>query len=131
MKTAVALVLLGLVAGTPLVADAWVLQTGPEAVGSIPLDPLQPVPAWRGLYVDGTDQVWVYLTESPHFFKPTSPTVRTLAGTPWTLVAFFPSAWSPAQRTAWLDRWVADFTVLATLPDPGWPVLFPSVLRKG
>lgn len=111
--------------------DAWVLQTGPEAVASIPVTPVQPVPAWRGLYVDGTDRVWVYVTDSPHFFPPTGPQVRALGRTPWTLVAFFPTAWSPAQRAAWLDRWVNDFAVLATLPDPGWPVLFPSVLRKG
>jgi hypothetical protein len=110
---------------------AWVLQSGPESVSSIPVTPVQPVPAWRGLYDDGTDQVWVYVTNSPNFFKPSGTNVQSLVNTPWTLVAFFPAPWTPAQRAAWLDRWVTDFSVLATLPNPGWPVLFPSVLRKG
>jgi len=122
---------LALALGAPAWAsDTWILQVGPEATDGIPLDPPQPVPAWRGLYGDGQDRVWIYATSSPHFFAPALAEVRRAASTPWTLVAFFPDAWKADRRAAWLDRWIADFQVLATLPDPGWPILFPSVLRK-
>lgn len=127
-----ALVLLALaVLSGPLAADeVWVLQSGPSAAAAIPLVPVQPVPAWRGLYTDGADEITVYVTSSPQFFPPAVPEVRK-TGTPWWVAVFFPSAWKAAQKSLWLDRWVADFQALATLPSPGWPVLFPSVLRKG
>ena len=93
------------------------------------MDPAQPVDAWRGLYTDDTDRVWVYVTKAPSFFAPRIPEVRRLSGGPWTVSSFFPKDWKPAARTAWLDRWTAGFQVLATLPDPGAPILFPGVLK--
>lgn len=111
--------------------DVWTLRTGPEAVASIPLDPVQPVSSWRGLYGDGEESLWLYATRSPYFFLQPVPSVRRVPGSPWTVAAFFPKAWTPAQQTAWLDRWIATFRSLQTLPDPGWPVVFPSVLHKG
>lgn len=113
--------------------EVWVLREGPQAVEGIPLTPFQPVPGWRGLYGDGTgtEAVWLYATRSPHFFPPASPEVRTVTGTAWTVVAFFPEAWKPAQRGAWLDLWVGEFRILDSLPDRGWPILLPAVLRKG
>lgn len=123
----------GLVAflAAPLAADNWMLQSGPEACEAIPLEPVQPVGAWKGLYSDGTDQVCVYVTDSKFFFPPDLPEVRILGNSGWTAVGVFPKAWKTDRRKAWLDRWTADFQVLASLPSPGWPVLFPSVLRKG
>jgi len=111
--------------------EVWILQSGPEACDGIPVEPLQPVPAWRGQYSDGNDLLWVYVSNSPFFFPPTKTDSRTLDGTGWTAVAFFPSTWKSDRRQAWFDRWAADFQVLASLPAKGWPVLFPSVLRKG
>lgn len=126
------LALLGLLASAPAWAEeVWVLQSGPEATDSIPLSPLQPVPAWKALYTEGTARLWVYATTSPYFFAPTIPEVRRVGGTNWTVAVFFPKDWKVDRRTAWLDSWVASFVVLASLPSPGWPVLFPSVLRKG
>ena len=122
--------LLGLVALPAVAEDVWILQSGPEAVDSVPVDPVQLVSAWRGLYSDGEEKVWLYATDSPNFFAP--PNLARLAtGTRWTVTAFFPTAWTSAQRTAWLDRWTADFRALASLPDPGWPIVFPAVLKKG
>ena len=118
-------------AGTVSADDFWVLQTGPEAVESIPLNPVQPVPAWRGLYVDGEVRIWVYSTRSPQFFPPPGPQTRRIDGTPWTTVAVFPSAWTATQQGAWFDRWVAEFKTLQSLPNPGWPITFPSILKKG
>ncbi len=127
-----ALVLWGVLVAFPLAAaEPWVLQTGPEAVDSVPVDPVQPVDAWRGLYSDGTDRIWIYVTRSPHFFAQNVPGARSVAGTPWTVVPFLPQVWTAAARTAWLDRWLAEFRNLATYPTPGSPVLFPSVLTKG
>ena len=127
-----ALVLWGVLAVTPLgAAEPWVLQTGPEEADSVPVDPVQPVDAWRGQYSDGTDKFWVYVTRSPHFFAQSVPSARSIAGTPWTVVPFFPQIWTPAAKTAWLDRWVAEFRNLATYPTPGIAVLFPSILTKG
>jgi len=111
--------------------DLWVLEIGPEAVESIPLVPVQPVPSWRGAYGDGVDRFWVYVTASPQFFPPALPQVRRLAGTPWTAVAFFPSAWKTKDQIAWFDSWVVEFRSLQSLPQPGWPIVLPSVLRKG
>ena len=125
-----ALVLLG---ALPAAAETvWVLQTGPLAVSSIPLDPVQPVNAWRGSYQAGSETCWVYVTRSPHFFPPAKdPAVRPLGTTAWTVAAFFPAAWKADDRTTWLDLWVASFEALATLPNPGVEVVFPGVLRKG
>ena len=121
--------LLVLLAAAPAwAAEPWVLQSGPEAVESIPLESVQLVPAWRGLYVKGTDRVWVYATRSPHF-SPV-PGARPLSGTPWTVVLFYPQGWTADQKTAWLELWTAGFRSLSTLPEPGWPVLFPAVLTK-
>jgi hypothetical protein len=53
-----------------------------------------------------------------------------LAPTPWTVVVLFPPAWTAAARLAWFTQWQADFRTLATLPDPGFPIVFPAVLRK-
>lgn len=132
MRFLVLATLLGLLGPGPLAAEAvWVLTRGPDAVASVPLDPVQPVPAWRGLYEDGTDRVWVYATNSPHFFAPRAPEVRFVAETGWTFAVFFPAAWKSDRRLSWLDTWSAAYKTLATLPDPGWPVVFPAVLRKG
>jgi len=111
--------------------EVWILQTGPEAVESIPLNPVQPVPSWRGLYSDGQDRVWVYATSSPQFYPPAVSTVRRIPGTGWTIAVFFPAAWKVPQQNTWLDQWSAEFVTLYSLPSPGWPVLFPSILRKG
>ena len=119
-------------AAFPVAADdVWTLRVGPEAVASIPLDPVQPVSAWMGLYGDGDEQLWLYVTQSPNFFPPSVPSVRRIVGTVWTVVVFPPTAWPPAQETAWLDRWTTAFQSLQTLPDPEWPIVFPAVLRKG
>lgn len=118
---------------TPLPATAadavWILKSGPVAVPSIPLDPVQMVSAWRGQYSDGAETVWIYATRSPQFFPPRRPEVRPLEGTPWTAV-FFTPAWKPEQRREWIDRWTKEFLALFSLPDPGYPIVFPSVLRK-
>jgi len=116
---------------TPLGAqDLWVLGSGPDEVESIPLDPPELVPAWRGSYDNGDEVLWVYVTQSPHFFGAPSM-VKKLPDTPWLAVVFFPSPWSPSQRDEWFARWQRDFLRLSTLPDPGVPVSFPAVLRKG
>jgi len=115
---------------TPAFAeDYWILQSGPQAVESIPLDPVQPVPSWRGLYSDGDERVWLYATQSAQFFAPSG--ARRVSGTPWTVVPFFPETWSVVQRSTWFDRWVAEFLSLASLPRPSWPIQFPAVLKKG
>lgn len=111
--------------------EPWVLRSGPDPVGAIPLEPVQPVPAWRGQYADGNELIVVYVTRSPYFYGPAVPEVRALSGTPWTAVVFFPPAWKAPQRSLWFDLWAGAFQNLATLPSPGWPVLFPAVLRKG
>jgi len=126
------LTLLVLCSALPATAEeVWVLETGPEAVESIPLNPVQPVPSWRGLYGDGGGHFWMYVTASPNFFPPVLSQVRRLAGTPWTAVAFFPPEWSPTDQRSWFDSWVTEFQSLSSLPDPGWPIVLPSVLRKG
>jgi len=125
------LVLLAALAAQPVAADLWTLRTGPEAAPSIPLDPVQPVDSWRGQYSNGDDKVWIYATRSPQFFPPAAVSVRRVGGTVWSVVGFFPAAWTPAQQTAWLDLWVTAFQSLQTLPDPGWPIVFPAVLRRG
>jgi len=125
------LVLCEFLAVFPLAAEEpWVLETGPEAAESIPVDPVQPVPCWRGLYSDGNDRIWVYVTQSPFFFGQTVPDARVVVGTSWSLAAFFPSSWSHPLRAAWIDLWIAGFKELASLPATGWPA-FPAVLRKG
>lgn len=121
-----------LVLGTPLVAESvWILKTGPIAVTSIPLQPVQMVSAWRGQYSDGTDTVWVYATRSPQFFLPKGSDGFLLEGTPWTAVFFFPGGWKAADRKAWFERWMPEFLTLYSLPEPGYPIVFPSILRKG
>lgn len=126
------LVVWGILAAFPVTAEEpWTLQTGPEAVDSIPVDPVQPVSAWRGLYADGSDRVWVYVTRSAFFFVQSVSDARAVSGTPWTIVAFFPSSWKPPVKTAWLDLWAADFRNLESLANPGWPIVMPAVLRKG
>lgn len=124
---------MGLVWAGPLSAEAvWILQTGPERVASVPLDPVQPVPAWRGSYKDGSETCWVYVTRSPHFFPPAKdPTVQALGTTGWTVAAFLPTPWSADQKAAWLALWASSFETLATLPNPGAELVLPSVLRKG
>jgi len=118
--------------GTPLVAEpVWILKTGPVAVVSIPLDPVQMVSAWRGQYHDGTDTVWVYATRSGQFFPPKTADVVSLEDTPWTLVLFFPSGWKAPDKKGWVDLWVPEFRTLHSLPEPGYPIVFPSILRKG
>lgn len=109
----------------------WILQSGPEAVTSIPLDPVQPVTAWRGLYSDGEQSLWLYATRSPQFFPPQVPEVVPVPPTPWTVVAFFPQSWSPGARRLWLETWLTEFRTLSSLPDPGYPIVFPAILRKG
>jgi len=74
--------------------------------------------------------VWVYLTQSPQFFPPRSADVQSVEGLPWTVVFFFPEAWVPNDRQVWRDLWWEDFRTLASLPDPGFPVVFPAVLRN-
>ena len=126
------LVLGGLLAALPLAAEEpWILQTGPQAVESIPLDPVQPVSGWRGLYADGASRIWVYTTRSAWFFPQAVPEARVIAGTPWTVVAFFPGSWKTSQRATWLSRWVTEFQSLSTLPSPGGQIVFPAVLTKG
>ena len=129
----VGLVLVGaILCAAPLAAETvWILQTGPLAVSSIPLDPVQPVKAWRGSYQAGAETCWVYVTRSPNFFPPAKdPTVRGLGPTGWTVAAFFPEKWKADQKSSWLDLWVTSFEALATLPNPGAEVVFPGVLRK-
>ena len=124
------LVLLGVLGALPLAADGtWTLKKGPTLVQEIPLVPVQEVAAWRGLYSDDSDRVWVYVTKSPSFFPPRTPVVREISGTPWVLVAFFPGGWKPSAQTQWLDSWEAGYRNLASLPPTGLPVLFPSVLK--
>lgn len=110
--------------------DLWVLQSGPDQVDGIPLSPPELVPGWRGSYTNGDEVLWVYVTQSPHFFGAPS-IVRTLPDTPWVALVFFPPAWSGSQRHEWFARWRVDFLRLSTLPNPGVPVSFPAVLRKG
>lgn len=117
--------------GAAAAQEVWVLQSGPESCEGVPLDPVQPVQAWRGQYSDGVDQLWIYVTKSPFFLPPARPEIRKLGDTGWTAAVFYPGSWKADRRAAWLDRWAADFQVLSSLPDKGWPVLFPSVLRKG
>jgi len=107
----------------------WALRTGPDLVQAIPLDPVQPVTAWRGLYGNGDDVVWIYATASPQFFPPAIPEVRRMPGLPWTIAAFFPKTWTTSQKTAWFTLWAAAFVPLQSLPDKGWPVIFPAILR--
>ena len=123
------LLLLAALAGPAAAEEVWVLQTGPEASDAVPLKPVQPVAAWRGLYTDGTDGIWLYATRSPQFFAPAVPEVRKIPDTPWTVTAFFPDSWTAVRRSAWLDLWQSGFVPLLTYPRPGWPVVFPSVLR--
>lgn len=119
-------------AASPAAAEeVWILKTGPEAVASIPLDPVQPVDAWRACYTDASETFWIYLTRSPHFFPPKDPGILVLADTGWTVAAFFPASWSGEQKAAWFRLWAVSFRTLASLPSPGWPVVLPSVLRKG
>ena len=128
MKPLLLLLVLGV---GPLGAEAvWTLRTGPDRAASIPLDPVQPVPAWKGLYGDGSETVWVYATRSLYFFPPRSADVIAVPATPWTVVMFFPDAWKASQRLGWLQIWVTGFHALASLPDPGAPIVFPAVLRK-
>jgi len=131
VRWAFLLVFGGLLFSPLLAEDVWTLRTGPLAVTSVPLDPVQLVSAWQAQYSDGHDVVWLYATQSPHFFPPKVPEVVVVSGTPWTVTVFFPSTWKPANRTLWLDRWLVEFRVLATLPHPGFPIVLPSVLRKG
>lgn len=126
-----ALVLLGLLGTLVHAEEVWTLRTGPTVVESIPLDPVQLVSAWRMHYGDGDDSVWLYATQSPHFFAPRSLDVVKASPTPWTVVAFFPPAWSSQSRSAWLALWLAEFRTLASLPEPGFPIVVPAVLRKG
>lgn len=125
------LLLLAALAGPAAAEEVWVLETGPSATDEIPLKPVQLVEAWRGLYSDGNAGVWLYATRSPNFFPPVAVEVRRVAGTAWTVTAFFPAVWSEERRTAWLDAWQKDFLFLSTLEHPGWPVVFPSVLKPG
>ena len=125
------ILLWGILAVLPLSADEpWVLVTGPEAVDSIPVDPVQPVSAWRGFYTDGVDRFWVYLTRSPFFFVQSVPDARLVSGTSWNVVVFFPALWKTGPRVVWLDRWVADFRVLLSLASGDVPA-FPAILTKG
>lgn len=119
-----------LLAGTLGAQDLWVLASGPDAVEAIPLDPPELVPSWRGLYDNGQDRLWVYVTRSPHFFAAPS-LFRPLVPTPWVAVFFFPEAWTSVQKEAWFEAWQKDFLRLSTLPNQGVPVSFPAVLRKG
>lgn len=115
----------------PLDAQApWVLESGPEEVGAIPLVPPELVPAWRGSYGNGDEVFWLYLTRSPHFFGAPA-TTRNLEGTPWTAVVLFPASWSRESQDEWFQRWKDEFLRLSTLPNLGVPVSFPAVLRKG
>jgi hypothetical protein len=123
------LILLAALAVPAAAEDIWVLETGPSAVDTVPLKPIQPVDAWRGLYADGREGVWVYVTASPHFFAPAAPEVRRLEGTRWTIAAFFPEAWQSPRRKGWLDAWQVEFLSLSTFRNPGWPIVFPSVLK--
>lgn len=109
----------------------WILQTGPDAVASIPLDPVQPVSAWRAVYSDGDEVLSLYATRSPQFFPPRSGDVAAVPPTPWTVVAFFPPSWGSEARRRWFETWLIEFRTLATLPDPGYPIVFPAILRKG
>jgi len=119
-----------LLVAIPLDAQTvWSLRSGPTATQAIPLDPVQPVSSWRAQYTDGTQVIWVYATRSPQFFLPRKPEVVVAAPTPWTVAFFFPEAWVTADRVAWRDRWLREFVALATLPDPGFPIVFPAVLR--
>lgn len=120
-----------LLAGSLTAEPVWTLKTGPTAVPSIPLDPVQLVSAWRGQYIDGTDVIWVYATRSPQFFAPRVSEVFRVDQTPWTVAIFFPSPWKTPERRAWSDLWVKEFQTLFSLPDPGYPIVFPSILRKG
>lgn len=122
------LLLLAVLAAPAAAEETWILQTGPDAVESVPLKPVQPVDAWRCLYTDGTDGIWLYVTRSPNFFAPAAAEVRRVADSPWTVVGFFPETWPAARRTGWLDTWQNILVSLATLPQPGRPV-FPSVLK--
>lgn len=129
MKRLVVLLVLAL--SVPVSAETvWTLRTGPTAVDAIPLNPVQLVDAWRGQYSDGVDLVTVYATQSRQFFAPRSPEVTAVPPTPWTVVVVFPPAWTAATRSEWLASWLADFRTLSTLPDPGFPIVFPAVLRK-
>jgi hypothetical protein len=121
--------LLAVLAGPAAAEETWILQTGPAAAESVPLKPVQPVDAWRGLYADGNNGIWVYATRSPNFFAPATGDVRRIAGTPWTVAVFFPQGWTPTQRAGWLDAWQTNFLTLSTMPQPGWPIVFPSVLK--
>ena len=123
--------LLAALAGPAAAEEVWVLETGPVASESVPLKPVQPVEAWRGFYTDSHDGVWLYVTRSPNFFLPAAVEARRVPGTPWTAVGFFPESWAPARRTAWLDAWQKDFLFVSSFPRPGWPVVFPSVLKPG
>jgi len=107
----------------------WVLQAGPEEVQAIPLTPLQPVESWRGLYQSDAASVWVYLTQSPFFFPPNLPSVQKVANSNWWVIAFAPAKWPTRDLTAWLDRWVSAFQVVESLPNKGYPLVLPSVLR--
>ena len=131
MKFVLGVVLLLALGATGFADDPWILKSGPEATDGIPLDPVQLVPGWRGLYSNGPDQFWLYVTKSPHFFAPPRPNVQKIPGTPWTVVVFFPDSWKLPQRTGWLSLWTEAFLTLSSLPTPAWPVLFPSVLTKG
>lgn len=123
-------ILSGLLLSQLVAADVWTLRTGPTAVSSIPLAPVQLVSAWRGSYSDGTSTIWVYLTQSPQFFAPPSPDVSSVEGMSWVSVFFFPEAWTAPERRTWRDLWWEDFRSLASLPNPGFPVVFPAVLKK-
>jgi hypothetical protein len=120
---------MALLAGPVAAEEVWVLETGPTLSDTVPLKPAQPVDSWRALYSDGTDGVWLYATQSPNFFAPTVPEVRKIAGTPWTVAVFFPHSWAAARCSAWFDLWQAGFLSVSTFPRPGWPIVFPSVLR--
>ena len=122
------LLLLTVLASFAAAEETWILQTGPDAVDSVPLKPVQPVDAWRCLYTDGADGIWLYATRSPNFFAPAATEVRRVAGSPWTVAGFFPEAWPTARRTVWLDAWQNILVSLATLPQPGRPV-FPAVFK--
>lgn len=127
------LLVLALLLGSGILSadPVWVLKSGPTAVKAIPLDPVQPVSAWRAQYTDGSEVLWLYATQSPQFYPPSQPEVFRVETTPWTVVVFFPDSWKAAARQTWMDLWTKEFLTLSSLPDPGYPILFPSILRKG
>lgn len=138
----------------PLGAEPTILATGPTFVDHIPLNQVQMVSSWKGIYRTTWGPLVVYGTTS-RFFNPTgtgldwkggryfkeegrvtggqtSDAVLKAVDAPggWAWVFFVPRGTDLEKLHPWILQFLKEFDRLENLPTKGQAVAFPSVLAE-